>query len=256
MRVDYDVALEIASHEALIRQTYKDSVGVPTWCVGMTNATGHTVERYIGKPASLQHCMNLYAWALENYAEGVRRAFAGVTLTKAQFTAALSFHWNTGAIEKASWVKHFKAGDTTAAKKAFMNYVKPPEIKGRRQKERDLFFGGKWSNDGTMTEFTKLTAKMTPIWSSGKRIDVRNELRAAFAAPVSVTIDQPSQPANKPLAPTLSPEKPVELPADLPQVSPAPVASKGLAALIVAAVIAAGAWFANLPCNLIGVLCQ
>lgn len=27
MRVDYDVALEIASHEAIIRQAYKDSVG-------------------------------------------------------------------------------------------------------------------------------------------------------------------------------------------------------------------------------------
>jgi hypothetical protein len=27
----------------------------------LTNATGHKVERYIGKPASLQHCMNIYA---------------------------------------------------------------------------------------------------------------------------------------------------------------------------------------------------
>src|SRR5690554_6331906 len=97
-KVDHEVALEVACHEALVRQTYKDSVGVLTWCVGMTNATGHTVERYIGKPASLQHCMNIYAWALDRYADGVRRAFKGTPLTKAQFAAALSFHWNTGAI--------------------------------------------------------------------------------------------------------------------------------------------------------------
>ena len=45
--VDFEVAIEVASHEAIIRQTYKDSVGVLTWDVGMTNATGHTVERYI-----------------------------------------------------------------------------------------------------------------------------------------------------------------------------------------------------------------
>ncbi|WMT92818.1 hypothetical protein [Pelagibacterium sp. H642] len=38
-------ALELASHEALMPQTYKDSVDVLTWCVGMTNATGHRVER-------------------------------------------------------------------------------------------------------------------------------------------------------------------------------------------------------------------
>lgn len=56
--VDFDVAIEVASHKALIRQTYKDSVGVLTWCVGMTNATGHKVDRYIGKLAALQHCVN------------------------------------------------------------------------------------------------------------------------------------------------------------------------------------------------------
>lgn len=59
--VDFDVTMEVAGHEALIRQTYKNGGGVLTWCVGMTNATGHKVERYIGKPASLQHCMNIYA---------------------------------------------------------------------------------------------------------------------------------------------------------------------------------------------------
>jgi len=204
-RVDADVALEVASHEALIRQTYKDSVGKLTWAVGMTNATGHTVERYIGKPASVAHCMEVYAWALENYAEGVRRAFSGVDLTKAQFTAALSFHWNTGAIEKAAWVKHWKAGRVTQAKAAFMTWNKPAEIIGRRTKERDLFFDGKWSNDGRMTEYTRITANMTPVWSSARKLDVSAELRAAFAAPVAAPVDQPKQPDAPVVVPTVSP---------------------------------------------------
>lgn len=156
--VDAEVALEVAAHEALIRQTYKDSVGVLTWCVGRTNATGHRVERYIGKPQPVQHCMNVYAWALENYADGVRVAFKGVAITKARFAAALSFHWNTGAIKTATWVKHFRAGNIAAACKAIMNWKTPPEIEGRRKKERALFFDGKWSNDGTMTEYTRLGA--------------------------------------------------------------------------------------------------
>jgi GH24 family phage-related lysozyme (muramidase) len=203
--VDFDVAIEVASHEALIRQTYKDSVGVLTWCVGMTNATGHSVERYISKPASVEHCMRLFAWALRNYAVGVYRAFEGHTLTKAQFAAALSFHWNTGAIETASWVKHWKAGRIDQSKEAFMHWNKPREITGRREKERDLFFDGKWSNNGTMTEYTRLTKKMTPVWSSAKKLDVSKELRAAFAGTPAVIIDQAPQPNAPVTTPTLSP---------------------------------------------------
>jgi GH24 family phage-related lysozyme (muramidase) len=183
LAVDYDVALEIASHEAIVRQAYKDSVGRWTWSVGLTSATGHDVERYIGKPQTLEKCLAVYAWALENYAEEVREAFAGYSLTKAQFAAALSFHWNTGAIRRASWVKLWKAGDIAGAGKAFMEWNKPAEIIPRRQKECDLFFDGKWSNNGTMIEYTRLTSKSTPVWSSAKRINVEKELRAAFALP-------------------------------------------------------------------------
>jgi hypothetical protein len=32
--VDFDVTMEVAGHEALIRQTYKNGGGVLTWCVG------------------------------------------------------------------------------------------------------------------------------------------------------------------------------------------------------------------------------
>lgn len=182
--VDYDVAMEIASHEAVIRQAYKDSVGKWTWSVGLTSATGHVVERYIGKPQSLEHCLRVYVWALDNYADEVRRVFKGFALTKAQFAAALSFHWNTGKIGSASWVEKFKAGQMKAAEKAFMLYRNPPEVVGRRKAEADLLFRGVWSNKGSMTEYTKLTPKGTPMWSSAKRINVEKELRAALAGEI------------------------------------------------------------------------
>lgn len=180
MKVDYDTAMEIVSHEAIIRQAYKDSVGVWTWSVGLTNGTGHNVERYIGKPQPLEHCLKIFVWALEKYADDVREAFKGTPLTKEQFAAALSFHWNTGAIKRASWVTKFKAGDRTGARTAFMNWKNPPEIIPRRRKERDLFFDGKWSNNGTTNEYTRLTSKSTPVWSSAKRINIEKELRAAL----------------------------------------------------------------------------
>ena len=207
MQVTYRVALEVASHEALIRQAYKDSVGIWTWAVGMTDATGHSVSRYINNPADLQHCMNVYAWALKNYSLGVQKAFRGHTLTEAQFAAALSFHWNTGAIERATWVKEWKAGDIARARKSFMNWVTPKEITARRRAERDLFFDGVWSNRGTMTEYTRLTSRSTPVWASAVKIDVSLELAKAFSANAPhIRIDTQMEPASQGEAPTLSPE--------------------------------------------------
>lgn len=205
MTLTYRVAMEVAAHEALVRQTYKDSVGVLTWCVGMTNATGHRVERYIGKPAPLQHCMNVYVWALRAYAKQVDEAFAGIKLTESQYAAALSFHWNTGAIKRATWVQYFRKGDIAKARAAFMNWTKPSEIARRRGLERDLFFDGKWSNNGTMVEYTRVRANMSPDWSSAKRINVEAELRAAFGSTPPVTIDQPADPEYHSPAPTLTP---------------------------------------------------
>lgn len=72
MRIDANAAMELASHEGLVRRAYKDSVGVWTWSIGITNATGHNVERYIGKPQTRQHCLAIYVWALEKYADDVR----------------------------------------------------------------------------------------------------------------------------------------------------------------------------------------
>ena len=166
------IALEVASHELLMRKAYKDSVDKWTWSVGMTNATGHNVERYIDNPQTVRKCLEIYLWALSDYNEDVTEAFAGHTLTQAQRAAALSFHWNTGAIKRAAWVGSFMAGNKLKAHKQFMNYKTPSSIIERREKERDLFFDGVWSNNGKMGEITKLSSRYQPIWRSRIEIDV------------------------------------------------------------------------------------
>lgn len=196
MEVTAKVALETASHEGLVRQAYRDSKGVLTWSIGVTSKSGHKVDRYIGKPQSMEHCLAIYAWLLETcYAPAVREAFAGTLLTEAQFAAALSFHWNTGAIKSATWPKLWRSGDIPGAMKAFMAWNKPAEIVERRRKECDLFFAGKWSNDGRITEYTRVTAGMTPDWSSAKRIDVRDAIAAALAVAKPGAV----MPANPPV---------------------------------------------------------
>lgn len=210
MRIDADVAIELASHEGLLRQAYKDSKGIWTWCIGITSASGHAVERYIGKPQPLEHCLAIYVWALERYADDVRKAFAKKPLNKHQFAAALSFHYNTGAIARATWVKKWLAGDVAGARKAFMDWRKPVEIVPRRQKERDLFFDGKWSNDGKVTEYTRVSSSGTPVWSSAVKTDIRPAMEAVFGSSKPVSAPEPDPSPAQPKAP-----------------EPAPVASHG-----------------------------
>lgn len=185
MKITYNVAMEVASHEAIIRQAYKDSVGKWTWSVGLTSATGHVVERYIAKPQSLEHCLRVYVWALDNYADPIREYFKDTPLTEEQFAGILSFVWNlgVGVIKTAKFFPAFKRGDMKAAEASLRSHNKAGKkvaagLNARRKAEADLIFRGKWSHTGTMTEYTKLNIKShTPVWSSGKRINVEKELR-------------------------------------------------------------------------------
>ena len=205
MKITARTALELASHEGLVRQAYKDSVGVWTWSIGITNASGHNVDRYINNPQSIEKCLDVYVWALEKYANDVRKVFASKPLNEAQFAAAVSFHYNTGAISRAAWVKKWLAGDVAGAKKYFMDWSKPKEIIPRRQKERDLFFEGKWSNNGTVTEYTRVKSNGQLDWASAKRTSIVDDMRRVFN-PTQKPTPQPetsipaSQPSNGGLA--------------------------------------------------------
>ncbi len=177
------VALEIISHEAIIREAYKDSVGVWTWGIGVTSRSGHSVERYKDNPQSIERVLEVYLWLLrEKYIPAVVKAFEGFVLTEAQFAAALSFHYNTGAIGKASWVGQFKAGEMQKARVGFMAWRKPPEIIERRGKEMRLFFDGVWSNDGCATIYDVNKPSYAPRWKSARRVDVCADLDRLMGA--------------------------------------------------------------------------
>jgi lysozyme len=172
------VLLEVVCHEGIVKEAYKDTKNIWTWGIGVTNASGHTVERYIDNPQSINRVIEIYKWLLETkYLPDVLKAFEGKKLSESELAAALSFHYNTGAINKASWVKSYMKGLKGIAKQEFMNYRKPVEIIERRTKERDLFFNGKWSNDGTATVFEEVNKpSYTPKWGSAKRIDISKDL--------------------------------------------------------------------------------
>jgi lysozyme len=171
---------EIAKVEGIILELYYDSAGVATWSVGITSASGHNVERYRRNPSTLERALEVYVWLLkERYGPRVVRAFGNKLITKEQFTAALSFDWNTGGIHRATWVQQFKVGEITKAKRSILNWKTPPEIIGRRKHERDLFFGGSFSGTTTMTQYD-VRSNLRPNWSSARKIDVSAELAQVF----------------------------------------------------------------------------
>lgn len=173
--------LEILHHEAIVQEAYLDSVKKWTWGVGVTSASGHSVERYKDNPQSLERCIEVYVWLLrEKYLPAVLRAFDGHQLTEWQLCSALSFHYNTGAIESASWVKSWKAGDTAKAASEFMNWSKPSEIIPRRKAERDLFFHGKWSGDGKAMVWPVKKPSYSPDWRNGRKVDVMQAVKEAL----------------------------------------------------------------------------
>lgn len=160
------IAAELIGHEAIVREAYRDQVGVWTWGIGITAASGHAVHpRYLDAPQPLEHCLAVFLDLLqERYLPDVRTAFAGHTPSEAELGAALSFHYNTGAIATASWVGLWNAGDRPAAREAFLLWRKPPAVIPRRQAEAALLFEGRWSGDGT--------ARVIPVTKPGYRPDV------------------------------------------------------------------------------------
>ena len=65
---------EILQHEGLAREAYRDSVGVWTWSVGITDASGHRVARYRDNPQPLERKRCSQATALQGMSSPTRLA--------------------------------------------------------------------------------------------------------------------------------------------------------------------------------------
>lgn len=172
-------AAELVGHEAIVLEAYKDSEGIWTWGIGITDASGHKVERYIDNPQPIPYCLQVFLWLIRaKYLPAVLEAFAGHDLSEAELAAALSFHYNTGAIAHATWVDHWKAGDIAGAKIDFMQWDKPSSIVPRRQQECNLFFDGKWYGSGLATVYPVLKPSYEPDFRHPSRVDILTPLKA------------------------------------------------------------------------------
>lgn len=181
------VAIETAAAEGLVQEWYLDSATPPvgTWGIGVTNASGHSVDRYKDRPAPIERVLEVYLWLMRTkYAPAVVAAFQGRALTEAQFAAALSFHYNTGAIGVTTWVKLYLLGREAEAR-AFLetHYLNGGDLKQRRMDEAALFFDGRWKHlDGIVNVYPVLKPSYQPDIRHPRRVDIRADMAAALAA--------------------------------------------------------------------------
>lgn len=173
MKTSLAGAMEIIAHEGIVTSRYKDSVGVWTVGVGHTAAAGAPDPSRLAITMTVKEAIDLFRRDLAKYERGVEAAFT-VPLKQHEFDAAVSFHFNTGAISTATWVKQFNQGRRAEAIASIMSWSKPKEIIGRRKKEQALFSTGVYSSDGFATVYPA-DAKGNVQWAKGKRVDLRKE---------------------------------------------------------------------------------
>ena len=212
----------LALHEGIVPAPYFDSVGVKTYGIGHTAAAGapDPASLPMGMPADLDAALrdvfDLFRRDVAKYEAAVNRAVK-VPVTQAQFDALVSFHYNTGAIGRASLVKRLNAGDVAGAATGFLAWMKPPEIIPRRKAEQELFAKGVYPK-GLVTVW-QVSGAGRVIWKPARRLDMQQVLdllRGAHVSetPVSVTrpaphvnAEAPKRPAQRTSTPKPSPIK-------------------------------------------------
>lgn len=148
----------LQAEEGTVLRAYRDAVGRWTIGDGLTAASG-VVKPKAGMVITKAEAANLLQRALRNnYEPAVGRAMTvgeislvpGVSPKQHEFDAAVSFHFNTGAIGRASWVKQWRAKAASAAIRVSMVAWNKgggkvlPGLTARRHREADMLMFGKY----------------------------------------------------------------------------------------------------------------
>ncbi|MDF2232191.1 peptidoglycan-binding protein [Albimonas sp. CAU 1670] len=128
-------------HEGVVLKAYRDVVGVLTIGPGLTKASG-VVDPKPGMVITAEESARLTALALaRNYEPAVLAEMP--MANQHEFDAGVSFHWNTGAIAKASWVDAWVLGEWDLVREKMLLWINGggrvlPGLQRRREEEYSL----------------------------------------------------------------------------------------------------------------------
>jgi lysozyme len=140
----------IEAHEGVVLTAYRCPAGKWTIGAGLTAASGVVAPR-AGMTINRAEASRLLKLALaRNYEPAVRQAMG--TVPQHAFDGAVSFHFNTGAIARASWVGSYKARDWMGVRSRLALWNKGggrvlPGLERRRREESDVILLDKWPRD-------------------------------------------------------------------------------------------------------------
>ena len=178
-------------HEAIVTSRYKDSVGVWTIGVGVTDAAGAeiTPSKYKGS-ITVPEAVEMFETVLKRYENEVNKAIT-IPVEQYQFDALVSFHYNTGGIFKSNTRKLINAGKISDGGDAMMGWTRPPEIAARRAKEVSLFHTGEYGN-GVVSVYPA-SASGAVQWSKGKRVNLSGLLKKPDPIPSPKPVNIPRE---------------------------------------------------------------
>lgn len=135
--------------EGVRRFAYNDSAGHATFGVGHLIHRGPVTAADRAKwgtptrPLSMKVVDSVLASDLAKYEKAVAAVYRASPIrpTQSAFNACVSLCFNigTGGFTTSSVAKHLRAGNKGAAAAAIMLWDRPPELRGRRTRERAMF---------------------------------------------------------------------------------------------------------------------
>ena len=139
MRMSADGRARLMRREGVETKAYRDTKGILTIGVGHTAAAGEP-RPLPGMEITLEQAEHILMLDLRPV-QDVINDIVTVPLTQGQFDAlaSLTFNIGLGGFKKSTIVRRLNAGDYRGAADAFMMWNKPPEIRGRRESERQQF---------------------------------------------------------------------------------------------------------------------
>jgi len=189
--------IDIASHEGICLDWYYDSVGVATIGIGQTKYDGFD-PKAVGT-LTIQQVFDLYKRKIKEYEAYVKKL--PYDLKQHQYDALTSLCYNFGPGNLRTLCANRTLEQVGVA---IMYYLKPPEIRGRRQKEQTLFLTGQYSNtDGKVLVFPVENHK--PVYKKGYYVDVR-----PYLDPSAGTEPAPENPPTTTVEPTATAPEPKE----------------------------------------------
>lgn len=189
MQTSADGIATLKHHEGDVLKAYRCPAGRWTIGVGLTSASG-VVTPKAGMVITRDQSTRLLQEALRrNYEPAVVTAMPSAR--QHEFDAGVSFHFNTGAIRKATWVKNWRAKATSAVIRAgLMAWTKGggkvlPGLVRRREDEAGMLLEGKYpvtASKATIATPDRDLARDRAVWGLDMNLVKRANVGAALHA--------------------------------------------------------------------------